>query len=85
MGNPGHQEVLSAQLLGNEIGSRLALNGWVAGDDHFLNLTTIEVSNQLVDTQLIRTNAVNGRQMTHKDEILPFIHAGLLNRINIRR
>ena len=62
MGKPGNLDVQPCQLVGDVMGSRLALDGGVDRDDHLAHPALRDAADEALDVEIIRANAVERRE-----------------------
>src|SRR5690606_33993081 len=54
-------------------------NGGIGSENNFFNRLALQYLDELVHSDIFGANAVNGRQMSQQNKVLPLIAAGLLN------
>src|SRR5690625_258249 len=78
MRDPGQGNTVLATHLGDVLGSGLALDSRVRGENDFLHLALRQTRIELVQSQLTRSDPIQGRQTPLEHKVQALIGGGLL-------
>src|SRR5690606_13876960 len=83
--NPARFDLATRGDLGNDVRGRVALDRRVRREDRLLHTAFREQGVELREAELVRTDAIEGRKMSHEHEITAAIAARLLDRGDVSR
>ena len=85
MSNSADNNIVSGCHVCDVVTGSLTLHRWIGGENNLTDRFLSKKPLQLVQSQLARTNTIEGRQMPHENEIKPSIASRKFDGENIRR